>query len=244
METPVSQPPTTDKPNRKPRKWPWITLGIVIILPLLALGYTGLWNIPVVSAIFGTNKPIDLGVQSSRAALESALRDNPMTFVGDTSTWYGMAKRKFSGSVPIDDVHSSEEVTSFINLGVGGHRYARDIQVKFYPGGMEISAFVVPKINAPIYADVAVTRTSEKTISVSVNKAKLGRLTVPKKYYGDIGREVSDWINARLAEADGFSMETLEYRDNAAYLKGSLPKTVEQVDGQEYTILGRDLRSL
>lgn len=230
--------------TRRRRRWPWVVLAIVILLPVTLLGWTGLWNIPVVSALFGTNKPIDLGVRVSDEAYTSAVRDNPMTLVGDTSQWYGLGKKAYSGSVPIDDVHSSEEVTSFISRAIGGHRYARDIQVKFIPGGMELSAFVVPVIKAPAYARVGVTRTSEKTVAVSVEQIKIGRLSVPERYYEMIADEAEEFINARLAEADGFSLEVLEYRENEAYLKGTLPKTVEQVSGEEYPVAGRDLRTL
>jgi len=216
----------------------------VVVVPLFLLGYSGLWNIPVISAVFGTNKPIDLGVEISQAAYERAMADNPMTFVGDTSAWYGMSVKKYSGTVRIDDEHSSAEVSSFINLGIGGHRYARDIQVKFRPGGMELSAFVVPKIKAPVYADIDVVRTANKSVAITVRRAKVGRLTVPAGYYDDISRIASEWINDRIAEVPGASIDVLEYRDDAAYLKGTLPKTVEQVAGQEYTILGQDLRSL
>ncbi len=236
----VPTPPA--KPRR--RRWPWIVLGVIIIVPLLFLGWTGLWNIPVVTALFGTNKPIDLGVRVSNEALQTALRDNPMTFVGDTSTWYGMGVKRYTGSVPIDDVHSSEEVTSFINLAIGSHRYARDIQVKFVPGGLEVSAFVVPKIKAPVYAKVDVTQTGPKSVRVTVERAKVGRLTVPSSYYDDIANEIEKFVNARMAEADGLAIETLEYRANEAYLKATLPQTIEQVPGQEYTIAGTDLRTL
>lgn len=232
-----------EKPKRR-RKWPWIVLAIVILVPLMILGWTGLYNIPVVSAIFGTNKPTNLGVKVSAEALASAMRDNPMTFVGDPKTWYGMSKKKYSGSVPIDDRHSSEEVTSFISHYTQGHKYARDIQVKFVEGGMEISAFVVPVIKAPIYAKIGVTRTGTKSVSITVDKAKVGRLAVPATYYDDIAREATKWVNERLVEVDGLAIETLEYRNGEAHLKGTLPKTVEQVAGEEYTILGRDLRSL
>lgn len=230
--------------SRRRRPWLWIILAVVVIIPLGIIGWTGLWNIPVVSAMFGTNKPIDLGVESSTAALATAQRDNPMTLVGDTSTWYGMGEKKYTGSVPFDDHHSSAEVTSFINLAIGGHRYAKDMQVKFHNGGMEVSAFVIPYIKAPVYADVAVARTSDKTVSITLTKAKLGRLTIPESYYDNISREATAWVNARLAEADGLSIETLTYADNDAYFKGTLPQTVEQVAGEEYEVMGRDLRGL
>lgn len=243
MDTPAI-PVEKAKVRRKRRWWLWVIVAVFVLLPVSVIGWSGLWNVPVLSTVFGTSKPKNLGVKSSPEALATALRDNPMTFSGDTSTWYGLAKRKFSGSVPIDDVHSSEEVTSFINLGIGGHRYARDIQVKFHPGGMELSAFVVPYIKAPVYADIDVARTSNKSVAITVKNAKVGRLTVPKMYWDDINREATKWVNARLAEVDGLSLETLEYRDNAAYLKGTLPQTVEQVTGEEYDVFGQDLRKL
>lgn len=236
-----NQPPIIRK-----RRWPWILvilLLIFVVAPLVLLGWSGLWNVPVVSAVFGTNKPMDLGVHPTAADLTKAQADNPMTFVDAPGTWSGMSVKKYSGTVAIDDQNTSAEVTAFIaNLHRG--TYARDIQIKYNEGGLEVSAFVLPYIKAPVYANVGVTRTSPTSVAITVRSAKVGRLTVPASYYDDIDREASTWINERLSEIPGLSLDVVEYHDGVANFKGTLPKSIEQVPGQEYTVLGQDLRTL
>lgn len=227
----------------KRRRWPWVVgvlLLIFVVLPLVALGWTGIWNVPVLSSLFGTNKPIDLGVHPTDADLQQALADNPMTFVDAPGSWSGMSVKRYSGTIPINDENTSAEVTAFIRHLHGGP-YTRDIQVKYNEGGMEVSAFVVPYLKAPVYADVGITRTSASTVSLSVRKAKVGRLAVPKSYYDEIEREATAWVNERLAEVPGLSLDVVEYHDGFAKLQGTLPQTIEQIAGQEYSVLGKTL---
>lgn len=230
---------------RKPRRWPWV-VGILVVLfvvvPVVLLGWTGLFHIPVISTIFGTSKPMDLGVHPTPVDLQKALADNPMTFIDAPGTWSGMSVKRYTGTVAIDDENTSAEVTAFIKHIHSG-KYARDIQVKYHEGGMELSAFVLPFINAPAYANVGVMRTSPTSVAVTVRSAKVGRLTIPTKYYGDIAREATNWINQRLAEVPGLSLDVVEYHDGFAKLKGTLQKSIEQVPGKEYTIDGLDLKS-
>lgn len=236
--------PQLQKKRHRLRTTLIILILLLVVLPILALGYTGVYQIPVVSALFGTNKASDLGVRPTAADLASAIRDNPMTFQGDAAAWSGMSKKKYSGSVPIDDVHSSAEITAFIQQYTQGGKYAKDIHVRVIDGGVELSAFVTPFIKAPVFARVGIVRTGPKSVALTLQSAKVGRLSVPEQYYPDIAKAAQDFVNARLAEVDGLSIDVLEYRNGEAYLKGILPKTVEQIPGEEYMIAGRDLRSL
>ena len=235
MEDRAKQP-EEQKPKKKSHKLLWTVIILVfvfIVLPLAALGYTGIFQIPVVSAIFGTNKPIDLGVHPTVEDLKQAEADNPMTIEAEPGTFYWTQAKEYAGTVPVDDRHSSAEMTAFIQKYHGEGKHVRDIQVKLREGGMEISAFVVPFINAPAYVDVDVVKTSAKTVSVNLLQAKVGRLTVPSKYYEEISAKAQEIINEELAKVPGFSLEVLEYHANEAYLKGVLPKTVTATGTEE-----------
>jgi hypothetical protein len=240
MEEPTKQPeapkPEEQKPKKKSHKLLWtliILIFILVVLPLGALGYTGIYNIPVVSAIFGTNKPIDLGVHPTEADLQSAEADNPMTIVAEPGTFYWTQGKEYSGKVAIDDTHSSAEMTAFIEKYHGDGRHVKDIQVKFREGGMEISAFVTPYINAPVYVDVDVTRTSDNSVAINLVKAKIGRLSVPERYYEEVSAKAQEIINKEIAKVPGLNIEKLEYHADEAYLKGTLPKMVTATGVQE-----------
>jgi hypothetical protein len=225
----MKQPPSAGEPKKKNKKlWIWLTvvIFILVLIPVLVLGYTGIYNIPIVTNIFGSNKPIDLGVHPTEGDLKSAEADNPMTITTAPGTFYWTNEKIYSGTVAIDDVNSSEEVTAFIEKYHGDGRHVKDIQIKYRDGGMEISGFVSPYIKAPVYVDVDVSRTSNTSVSLNLIKAKVGRLTIPSSYYDEITTEAERLLNREIKSVPGFILEELEYRDGEAYLKGTLPETV------------------
>lgn len=220
---------TDDKeiPQKKHyRKWPWVLLAVIIVVPLLFLGWTGIYHIPVLTAMFGSDKPNDLGVKISDEAFASAMADNPMTLEGDPSEYCGACTKTFSGTVQYDDVSTSEEVTSFITRYTQKAPYIQDIHVKFIDGGMELSGFVVPYVKAPAYARVKVTKASTTSVNIELEQAKIGRLTVPERYYDQIETTAEDIAAQMMAEVPGFSIDELEYRTDGAHFKGTLPKTI------------------
>lgn len=236
MENTPKSEPVTALPKIRHHRLRWTIVVLIIILVLLslaALGWSGVYQIPVISSIFGTTKPIDLGVHPTEADLVKAEADNPMVVSAEPGSFQWTRNKAFSGSVAIDDQHTSAEMTAFIKKYHGTTCHVRDIQVKFRNGGMEISAFVVPYIKAPAYVDVDVTRTSNQTISLNLKKAKVGRLTVPETYYDDIEKAAQDIINREIAKVPGFSIETLEYHAGTAYLKGALPQSVSLLPGEQ-----------
>jgi len=223
-----------DEPIRKKhRRWPWVVLIIILLIPLVVIGWTGLFHIPVVSAIFGTSKPIDLGVEVSEAALATAQADNPMDIKATPGEFGWMRNKTYSGTVPIDDTHSSAEVTSFIDYFHGDGHHVRDIQVKFVDGGLEASAFVTPYIKAPVYVKVGISRTSSTSVDLDLQSAKVGRLKVPAKYFDDIEREAERIVNREIANVDGFSIDELTYTDGSVHFKGTLPKAVSLGSGEQ-----------
>ena len=229
----ISEPIPEVVPKKKRRTWPWFLLAIVIILPLAFLGWTGIYNIPILTDLFGSKNPIDLGVKTSEEALASAIAGNPMELEGDPVSYSAVAKKVFTGQVPVDDKHSSEEMTSFLRHYTENAPNIRDLQVKFIDGGMEISTFVKEYIKAPVYVKVGVEKIGVKSIDLNLQKAKIGRLPIPESYYSDIERIAEDIINNRLVEIESFTIDTLEYSEGYAYFKGTLPEKVEVVPSEE-----------
>lgn len=222
------------KPKRHRLRWTIVILLVLfVLLPLLFIGYSGIWQVPGLTQLFGSDKPIDLGVHPTEADLTSAEADNPMTISAEPGTFYWSQDKAYSGQVSIDDQHSSEEVTAFIQHYHGDGRFVRDIQVRFRDGGMEISAFVSPYIKAPVYVDVDVVRTSSQSVRLDLKKAKVGRLSVPQQYYDQIEEAAQDILNREIAAVPGFSISDLSYGENTAYLKGTLPEKVTPIGNSQ-----------
>ena len=220
--------PTIEKVSAKKKHhaWYWWVLGILIVL-ILAIAWTGIYNIPVASALMGANKPKDLGVKVSEEAYASIQQKVPLVIEGEKVDYSSEPAKIFTGSVPVDTQNTSEEITSWLNKMAGTNPAVTDVQVRMIEGGVEISGMVQQYVKSPMYAKVMINRTSEKSVSLDITSAKLGRFSVPAKYV----QQFEDWVvkkvNSRMASIPGFSLTQLEYHDGYDIWKGTVPAQVK-----------------
>jgi hypothetical protein len=212
--------------KKKRRTWYWWVLGIVIVI-ILAIAWTGIYNIPVASAIMGANKPKDLGVKVSEEAYATIKQKVPLEISGEKVDYSSDPAKIFTGSVPVDTQNTSEEVTSWLSKMAGANPIVSDVQVRMIEGGVEISGMVQQYVKASLYAKVMINRASEKSVSLDITSAKLGRFSVPEKYV----QQFEDWVikkvNSRMAAIPGFSLTQLEYHDGYDIWKGTVPAQVK-----------------
>lgn len=203
-----------------------IILIVIAALIVIGIGATGIYKVPIVSSIFGFNKPKNLGIITSTEALASVKQKIPLIISGSAVDYESSPDKIFSGILPIDAQVTSEEVTSWLNRFKGTNSPFSDIQVKKIESGLEISTLVNKYIKAPVYVKVMVSQTSDKSINLNITKAKIGAFNVPAKYLA----QAQDWfekkINDRMATIPGFTMTTYEIHDGYSIMKGTWPKTV------------------
>ena len=208
-----------------------IILLIIIVVVLIGIGATGIYNIPLVSAAFGFNKPKDLGVKYTAADLTALGQKIPLTITSERVDYGGDPNQIFSGAVSVDTQNTSAEITAFLNRFTQTSSPLKDIQVKMIEGGVEVSGLLDMYIKSPAYAKIMIARTGEKSVSINVTSAKLGVFSIPEKYL----QQINDWankkVNERMAEIPGFSMTQLDYYDGYDVFKGTVPATVKGASG-------------
>jgi len=210
-----------------------IVLIVIIVVLVLAIGYTGIYKIPVVSSVMGADKPKNLGIKTSPEALASIEQKIPMKLADEYVNYSsGNASQIFTGSIPVDTQTSSEEITSWLQRFQGSDPIFSNTQVKKFEGGLEISTMLTKYLKTPIYVKVMVNRTSVKSISLDITKASLGRIPVPEKYL----KQANDWfeekINHIMAVVPGFSMDKYEIHDGYSVFKGTFPaQTKKSTEG-------------
>lgn len=229
----------TDDPIDKPKKkhhrlrTTLIVLAIVMVVLVVGTAATGVVDIPGVSSILGTNKPKDLGVQASQAALISLENKMSVKVEGSAAELCLACNQEYSGVVSITANRTSEEITSFLKLWP---RQEDDIlkntQVRFIEGGLEISTKLNKYIQAPVYVKVMVERTSNKTVRLNVTQGKVGVFNVPDKYIRQANDFFTDMVNNRLSDVTGFSMDKLEYHDGYSTFSGTYPAVVKPAKGK------------
>jgi hypothetical protein len=110
-------------------------LGVVVLLSVVAvltLGYFGF--VPVISSLFGSDKPRDLGVVATQENY-----DQYLTKAGTTmKTLDAPVESKtivYSGSEPVSTSFSQEEVMGRLNFSQWAYMPIDQVQVKFSPDG-------------------------------------------------------------------------------------------------------------
>jgi len=209
----------------------FIVLIVIIVGGVVAVGATGLYKIPVISSVFNINKPKDLDIKTSPEALASIKQKIPMTISGDKVNYSESGDKIFSGQITVDIKTTSEEVTSWLERFNGSDSPFTNVQARKIEGGVEISAMLSKYVKAPIYLKVMINRVTDKSISLDIQKAKVGLFNVPEKYV----KQANDWfekkINERMADIPGFSMEKLEYHDGYTIFKGTFPANAHPTPG-------------
>ncbi len=241
---PVPMTPLSDRPNEtvnpevqanpevvaatekktKQRGRGWLIALIIVVVIVLGIGTTvaalGVWTVPVLSGVLGTDEPIDLGVVSSPEALASLEQNVPLEISGQE---VASVDQMFSGEVAVDTQMTSEEITSFLQRFAGNNPVVSNVQVKMIEGGLEISGNLHEYVHAPAYVKVLVDQTGPNSVNLTLVDAKLGRISIPGQYRDKVEAAAEDLINRRMAEVPGFSMDTLEYHDGYSDFVGTLP---------------------
>lgn len=126
-------------------------LVFILILLLVFVGLGGYFGIiPGISALFGSNKPRDLGIKYTDADLSSGRAKAPIiyetaTASGNVSVW------QTSGTLPVNTEMTSSEITAIMNNKKGAYYPYKNVQVKFNADGSgEISAVLI-KNRLPLY---------------------------------------------------------------------------------------------
>jgi hypothetical protein len=225
-DTKITQP----KKTHRLRNWV-IAIVVIIIVLAIALSVTGVYAVPGVAAIFGTNHPKDLGIKVSDQAFTELQHKVPLVVSDERADYSGSATGAFSGEVAVDTQNTSEEITSWLARRAGSNSPVTDIQVRMIEGGVEVSGMVNQYIHAPVYARAMITRTGEQSVAISITSAKVGIFSVPQKYLDQAEKWFNDNVNSRMSRTPGFSLTQLEYHDGYDIFKGTLPATAKQPTG-------------
>lgn len=223
--------PLAEKPKKKHHRLRnfFIVIGVIVAVLILGVGYLGIYKIPVISSVMGADKPKNLGIKTSEEALASIKEKIPMKITGEYVNFESTdPSQLFTGSIPVDTSTTSEEITSWLQRFEGTDPIFSNTQVKKFEGGLEISTMLTQYLKTPIYVKVMVNRASDKSVSLDIQKASLGRIPVPEKYLN----QASDWFEEKISKImaviPGFSMEKYEIHKDYSVFKGTFPAQVKK----------------
>lgn len=112
----TSQSTESPKPKAKKRHKGLIWTIVILLILIIGVGATSVINVPGISSIFNVNKPKDLGIKASPAALTSVEQKMPVEITGGPEGLCLACKQTYEGQIPITARRTSEEITSFLQL--------------------------------------------------------------------------------------------------------------------------------
>lgn len=230
------EPEKVRKKRGKLYFWLMIIIVFLVIIPVIFIGVSGIFRVPVISTIFNTANTRDLGVKVSDQALASLQNKVPTRLIGLVSDFCLLCQRKFEGEVQLNTSLTSEEVTSFLDKYFSNDEIVSGLQVKMVEGGLEISSFLKKPVKVPVYVKVEVTSSGSKSVNLKIEQAKIGLLPVPEGFREKAQKWFQDTINKRMGQINGFSLEKLEYHEGYGDFVGTFPQTVVPAAGYWLTI--------
>jgi len=229
-----------------------IAIGVVALVVILVGGYFGL--VPGVSALFGSNRPRDLGVRYTEADLQS-LR-------GKTGTQYQIlpadaspeASRSYSGQRPVTASFTDRELTAELNSVPWKYDPLVDAQVKFNADGTtEFSGLMlkdkVPDYvramgltpteiqlmldqldiipgNPPIYARGKFQITNNRVATYDVQTLEIGRVAVPESVRRETRSTFIALVERRMRTLTGFHAKSITVEGGVLKFDGTLPAVI------------------
>jgi len=199
-----------------------VFIGIVALIAALILGYFGL--IPVVSRIFGSDKPRDLGVTFIQEDFNSGMAKTGKEYVLLPSDLSPEESLKYSGTRVVKTSFTDKELTALTHNRPWKYYPVKDVQLKIHEDGMVeasgvilvdriipgLKAFGVDsdqaesvmtrldflKTNPPFYIKGTGSIINNE-LDLDIKNLEIGRLPVPSWFFGGENSSVSmvDVIN-------------------------------------------------
>jgi hypothetical protein len=206
-------------------------IAIVVVLAVIvtgAAGWSGVVQVPIVSAAFGMDHARDLGMKQDRQAFEDFCTQYGITRPSAPGNYTLSSHHHWSGSVQVDGVISEAALGSLREFN-SENPYLSQVNFRIHAGYVEMAAFVkgVPgyPISGPVYGQFSITRTGSSSVAVSISSLQFGNIGVPGGYVDQAETEIGAYVNATILEA-GISIQALELREGGIYFRGTWPKTI------------------
>jgi hypothetical protein len=234
-----------------------IGVFIVLLVLVLAAGYFGF--VPGISSVFGSNKPIDLGVTYTAADSTSGMAKGKIQHVEIADSDSPQGSLTFSGQIPANFNLTQSEVTALINGNHWKYFPLSDVQVRFNSDNTAEASGI---LHLDTLKDYALARgLSESDFNNAISKLnwytavqkempyyikgtgsvvngvitfncidfKLGRLPIPVSQINDRKADLLSLLNSDVLSIPGFSVRNFSISDGQMHFEGTLPAVVGRV---------------
>jgi len=229
-----------------------ITIGALVIVAVLVLGYLGF--VPGVSNIFGSNKPKDMGVTYTAADYASAHARNGTTH--SVLPAGSVPSITFSGSHQVNTVYTQAEINALLNNRQWTNYPLKDCQLKINPDNtVELSGIIIMNRlkgyekalnlndmgtildylkyfpgDPAFYAKGNIEVVNGQIVNTEISEFKVGNLNFTKQIQDNLPGLINN-AYSEIAAYPGFSITTLKFTNGKVQFVGTLPdsaRTIQQ----------------
>jgi hypothetical protein len=209
-----------------------LVVVVAVLAALLTAGaaYAGVVQVPVLSAAFGMDKPLDLGaLKADPAGYAAFQKKHGIKHTSPDANYTLSSLHQFSGSYSLDELIPESIILATRTLN-GYSKTIHDVTVKFHNGSASAAAFFdaspwgVP-LSGPVKVDFKVAVTGPKGVKVTIDNVQFGRIGIPADLLTKAQDAVNGYLATRLAGIDGLQIDKLQFQEGGVYFKGTLPNT-------------------
>ena len=233
-----------------------IIVGRIVILGILVLGYLGF--MPFVSKLFGSDKPVDLGVKYTQEDLNSMNSKSGVIQETLPSSTPAEKSIQFSGSTPIKNSFTSEELTAKINDNSSKWSFypVSNVQIRFNTDGTaEMSgvlnidklyfwatSFGIPAsdidwgrnklkfiMSNPTFYFKASGTASNNNFNTELISASIGKLPIPIGWFSSYTPEINSYVNSKVHNVPGFNIKSGDINGGKLNVDLDYPATVKYI---------------
>jgi len=209
-----------------------VVVVVVIVVGAVAAAFTGVAQVPGLSAAFGNAAPRDLDESAPDAAAYDAFVAAHGIQMPSSDANYTLASRHtFSGSVAVDETLTEGEVMAIKEMANPAPGIS-DVHIRFHQGYAETSAMIdlgaygYP-VSGPVYLQWSVEVAGPQAVDVSIRALELGRITAPVDIAAQAESALDDYLATRLAEIEGLDIVAIELTEGGITFTGMLPQTYQ-----------------
>ncbi|MBI2867102.1 MAG: hypothetical protein HYX97_02055 [Chloroflexi bacterium] len=229
-----------------------IVLGVLVVVTALVGGYLGL--VPGVSAVFGSNRPRDLGVRYTQADLQSLRGKTGTRYESLPANAPPEASRIYSGQRAVSASFTDRELTAELNSVTWKYDPLVDAQVKFNADGTTEFSGLILKEKAPdyvramgltpaevqlisdqlniipgdppVYAKGRFQITDNRLTIFEVQVLEVGRVAVPESVLREGRGTFIGLVERRMRTITGFHAKSVTIEGDVLKFDGTLPAMI------------------
>lgn len=251
-----AQTPAPVQPRRRRITAGKAILWLILLLILLALWFAARSGfVPVLAKLVGADKPRDLGVVSTPAQATAVVQKLGIKLESPpAATSPNRYRKAYSGQAPINQDFTESEVSALLNYNHVSFWAVKDAQVRIHADGTLEAAFIVrtseltirrdgdvptgimrylPAVlpaELPVFVKGRLDVVGPQQIRTDIQALEIGRVSVPAAVVGgDAESRANQYINDRLKNIPGLSIQEISFQDGKAHFKGTWPKEFRRI---------------